>query len=223
MNVKYECDGCGECCRQKLVDVYEVDVLREPRVGARMSPLREPGLDDEIGYLNCGSGGKCFFLDDGNRCGIYPTRPSVCVYFAAGSDECQEVRHAAGLPLLEPIADEPSSDDERHSVPFPCSTGEQTMSRTETKTRPVHEVRLGRIRAAIWANETQNGTRHNVTVSRIYKDGEDWKDSTSFGRDDLPLLVKVADQCHSWIFSNGNGANGNGNSSNAAASEEQPF
>ena len=74
------------------------------------------------------------------------------------------------------------------------------MSRTETKTRPVHEIRMGRVRAAIWANETQNGTRHNVTVSRIYKDGNDWKDSTSFGRDDLPLLVKVADQCHDWIF-----------------------
>ena len=83
------------------------------------------------------------------------------------------------------------------------------MSRTETKTRPVHEIRMGRVRAAIWANETQNGTRHNVTVSRIYKDGNDWKDSTSFGRDDLPLLVKVADQCHDWIFQHcGTGAVG---------------
>ena len=60
---------------------------------------------------------------------------------------------------------------------------------TDTKTRPVHELRMGRIRAAIWANETQNGTRHNVTVSRIYKDGDVWKDSTSFGRDDLPLVA----------------------------------
>ena len=71
---------------------------------------------------------------------------------------------------------------------------------TATKARPVHELRMGRIRAAIWANETQNGTRHNVTVSRIYKDGDDWKDSTSFGRDDLPLVAKVADLAHSWIF-----------------------
>ena len=68
------------------------------------------------------------------------------------------------------------------------------------KTRPVHEVRLGRVRAAIWENDTQNGTRHNVTVSRLYKDGDNWKDSTSFGRDDLPLVAKVVDQAHSWIF-----------------------
>ena len=86
----------------------------------------------------------------------------------------------------------------------------------EVKNRPVHEVRLGRIRAAIWQNETENGLRHNVTVSRLYKDGDDWKDSTSFGRDDLPLVAKVCDQAHSWIFeqaaerSNGNGHSENG-------------
>ena len=26
------------------------------------------------------------------------------------------------------------------------------------------------------------------------------KDSTSFGRDDLPLVAKIADQAHTWIF-----------------------
>ena len=66
--------------------------------------------------------------------------------------------------------------------------------------KPVHEIRLGRIKAAIWENETQNGTRHNVTLSRLYKDGDTWKDSSSFGRDDLPLVAKIADQAHSWIF-----------------------
>ena len=66
--------------------------------------------------------------------------------------------------------------------------------------KPVHEVRLGRIRAAIWENETQNGPRHNVTFTRLYKDGTTWKDSGSFGRDDLPLVAKVADMAHTWIF-----------------------
>jgi hypothetical protein len=70
----------------------------------------------------------------------------------------------------------------------------------EAKKRPVQEIRLGRIRAAIWENETENGLRHNVTVSRLYKDGNEWKDSSSFGRDDLPLLAKVCDQAHTWIF-----------------------
>ena len=54
--------------------------------------------------------------------------------------------------------------------------------------KPIHEVRMGRIKAAIWENETENGNRYNVTITRLYKNGDDeWKDSTSFGRDDLPL------------------------------------
>lgn len=74
---------------------------------------------------------------------------------------------------------------------------------SKEKVKPVHEVRLGRIKAAIWENETQNGTRHNVTITRLYKDGDQWKDSTSFGRDDLPILAKVADMAHTWIFLEG--------------------
>ena len=66
--------------------------------------------------------------------------------------------------------------------------------------RPVHEIRMGRVRAAIWENETQNGTRYNVSFSRLYRDGDQWKDSSSFGRDDLPLVAKVADQVHTWIY-----------------------
>ena len=69
--------------------------------------------------------------------------------------------------------------------------------------KPVHEIRLGRIKATIWNNETQNGTRHNVNISRLYKDGDQWKDSTSFGRDDLLVVAKVADEACSWIYQQG--------------------
>jgi len=76
------------------------------------------------------------------------------------------------------------------------------MATANTTKRPVHEVRLGRIKATIWENETQQGTRHNVSITRIYKDGNSWKDSTSFGRDDLPLVTKIADIAHTWIYAN---------------------
>jgi hypothetical protein len=81
------------------------------------------------------------------------------------------------------------------SQPVSFNEGDFSMATTtkakpkEAKNRPVHEIRFGRIRAAIWQNETEVGTRHNVTISRLYKDGDDWKDSTSFGRDDLPRSV----------------------------------
>ena len=69
-----------------------------------------------------------------------------------------------------------------------------------SKQKPAHEIRLGRVKATIWANETDNGTRHNVSVSRLYKDGDEWKQTTSFGREDLPLVAKVADLAHLWIY-----------------------
>ena len=66
--------------------------------------------------------------------------------------------------------------------------------------RPVHEIRLGHVKAVIWANQTEAGIRHNVSVQRLFRDGDTWATSDSFGRDDLPLLAKVADLAHTWIF-----------------------
>jgi hypothetical protein len=81
------------------------------------------------------------------------------------------------------------------------SNNSDSRMKTQTqKQKPIHEVRLGTIKAAVWRNETEAGIRYNVTFSRLYKDGDDWKSTDSFGRDDLLLLSKVADQAHSWIF-----------------------
>jgi len=82
-------------------------------------------------------------------------------------------------------------DSDDNNVPMKTQTQKQ---------KPIHEVRLGTIKAAVWRNETEAGIRYNVTFSRLYKDGDDWKSTDSFGRDDLLLLSKVADQAHSWIF-----------------------
>ena len=72
--------------------------------------------------------------------------------------------------------------------------------------KPIHEIRLGRIKAAIWENEGENGIRYNVTLTRLYKNGKDeWRDSTTFGRDDLPLVEKVCHMTHLWIFSHSQG------------------
>ena len=76
-----------------------------------------------------------------------------------------------------------------------------------TAARPVHEIRLCAIKAAVWRNETSGGVRHSVTFARLYKDDENaWKQSTSFGRDDLLLVAKVADLAHDWICRQGQAA-----------------
>ena len=73
--------------------------------------------------------------------------------------------------------------------------------------KPVAEVRVGAVKAAIWPNQTESGVvRHNVTFSRIYKDAEgNWKSTPSFGRDDLLVVAKVADMAHTKIFEVANG------------------
>jgi hypothetical protein len=67
------------------------------------------------------------------------------------------------------------------------------------KNQPAQELRIGAVKAAIWENQSNKGTHYNVRFSRFYKDGEEWKSTESFGRDDLLLLAKLADRAHSWI------------------------
>ena len=70
--------------------------------------------------------------------------------------------------------------------------------------RPVHEIKLAEIRASIWANQSERrAVWYSVSVSRAYREGDIWKDSTSFGRDDLPLVAKAAEMAYAWIWSEG--------------------
>ena len=78
------------------------------------------------------------------------------------------------------------------------------------KQRPAHEIRLGRIKATIWANQGDNGPWFNVTLSRNYKDGEEWKSSASFGRDELLTVAKAADMANTWIHGQSQGPPTNG-------------
>ena len=66
--------------------------------------------------------------------------------------------------------------------------------------RPVHEIRLGKGKAAIGENETEAGVRYSVSIVRIVKTEEGWDSSPTFGRDELPLVAKVADMVHTWLF-----------------------
>ncbi|HMO15645.1 MAG TPA: hypothetical protein PKD64_15440 [Pirellulaceae bacterium] len=69
--------------------------------------------------------------------------------------------------------------------------------------RPAHEIRMGRIKAAIWRNQNDSGTWFSVTINRIYKTESGWETSSSFSRDELPLVSKVADLAHTWIYQHG--------------------
>jgi hypothetical protein len=65
---------------------------------------------------------------------------------------------------------------------------------------PVKTFRLGRSKAAVWENEGEQKF-YSVTFARTYvDDANQYHDSDSFGRDDLPLVAKLADQAHTFIF-----------------------
>ena len=62
-------------------------------------------------------------------------------------------------------------------------------------------------------NRLQSGqVVYNVTIDRLWKDDDqaneggevikkgEWHQSQSFGRDDLLIVAKVADLCHTWIY-----------------------
>ena len=68
-----------------------------------------------------------------------------------------------------------------------------------TNDKPVAELRIGAVKATVWKNEVGGITRHNVTFSRIYRDGDQWKTSHSFGLNNLLVLAKLADQVHTLI------------------------
>ena len=72
----------------------------------------------------------------------------------------------------------------------------------QNSNKPVKTYRLRGISVSVFENHAKSGDRdvtfHKVSMQRTYRDGDEWKTTTSFGRDDLPvagLLLKRA-----WEF-----------------------
>ena len=59
--------------------------------------------------------------------------------------------------------------------------------------KPVWKTQAGVISVALWQNDAMIGGRSvkmlKATIERRYKDGEEWKSSSSFGRNDVPLVI----------------------------------
>ena len=69
------------------------------------------------------------------------------------------------------------------------------------KEPPVHELKEGAVKAAIWRREGKNGVFYQASFTRIFKDEVTgiWRDSPNFGERDLEPLAKLASQAFSWI------------------------
>ena len=67
------------------------------------------------------------------------------------------------------------------------------------KQKPVKKYFAGMVTAAIWRNEGKNGAFYSVTLTRRYKDGEDWRDTSSLRRFDLLKAAQVIIRAYVWI------------------------
>jgi hypothetical protein len=51
----------------------------------------------------------------------------------------------------------------------------------------------------VWRNESENGPFFTVTVTRSYKEGEQWRESNSFGFGDLLIVAELLRTCYGFI------------------------
>ena len=58
------------------------------------------------------------------------------------------------------------------------------------KKQPAHKIRgAGGLTVTIWKNDGENGPFYSVNATRSYKQGEEWKETTSFHQQDLLTLA----------------------------------
>lgn len=79
-------------------------------------------------------------------------------------------------------------------------TKQTTKPKADQNNKPVHVIRLRGVKAAVFENRSDQGVFHKVSLQRVYKDGEEWKTTTSLGRDDLPVARLLIERAWTWIL-----------------------
>lgn len=69
------------------------------------------------------------------------------------------------------------------------------MSRTAA-----FEVRCGSLIVRVCRRNTKQGMRDTVTLRRLFRDGEVWRESGRLGPNDIPLARLLLDKAHTWIY-----------------------
>jgi hypothetical protein len=78
--------------------------------------------------------------------------------------------------------------------------GHNQEERNMEKNKPVWDVRLGAVRAAIFENRNADKTYFNVALTRRFKQGAEWMTSTSFnGMADLALVRQAVELAIAWL------------------------
>ena len=70
------------------------------------------------------------------------------------------------------------------------------------KKTPVHTIRVGNVEAAVWENQSRNGSFYSTTFSRKYKTDQGIRNSDSYSGTALLALAKAADLAQTWTLEN---------------------
>ena len=65
-----------------------------------------------------------------------------------------------------------------------------------------HKIRDGRLAVTVWENTSEEGkVFYSTTLVRSYKDGEDWKETTSLNENDLLKSARLLNKAFDHIQS----------------------
>lgn len=65
---------------------------------------------------------------------------------------------------------------------------------------PVKRFRIGNLTASVWKNEGQERAFYTVDIQRSYKDGDEWKNTTSLNASDLLNAAFLLQKANNWIM-----------------------
>jgi hypothetical protein len=67
--------------------------------------------------------------------------------------------------------------------------------------KPEKVFRIGSVSASVFVNEVQEGKRpmRNVNLQKRYRDGEEWKSSSSFSLGELPQAIAALDLAMKYV------------------------
>lgn len=72
--------------------------------------------------------------------------------------------------------------------------------KTQEKNRPVYSKKIGAIRASVWAGGNEEKTFFNISISRVYRDGDQFKESNTLnGLADVACLKETLIHVANWL------------------------
>jgi hypothetical protein len=66
--------------------------------------------------------------------------------------------------------------------------------------KPALEIRHGLIKVRICQRRSRQGPRYSLSIVRLFRNGDHWKESARLGRDDIPLVRLVLDEAYAWML-----------------------